>query len=86
MSMDCVRLGANGVALLKPEDGGGLPPDEYGPDEGADYDVEGVGSAEEISDNGTVIVKPSTIAPAITSPLTAIKPAKPSKPAKPAKP
>lgn len=42
--MDCLRLGQNGVALVKPEDGGGigqvefLPEDPDGGDSGEDYD------------------------------------------------
>ena len=30
VSLDCIRVGANGVAVLKPEDGGGLPTNEFG--------------------------------------------------------
>ena len=31
--MDCLRLGANGVALVKPEDGGGIGQVEFLPDD-----------------------------------------------------
>lgn len=40
--MDCLRLGANGVALVKPEDGGGIGQIEILPQDdgesGEDYD------------------------------------------------
>ncbi|XP_001608146.1 uncharacterized protein LOC100114629 [Nasonia vitripennis] len=44
VGMDCLRLGQNGVALVKPEDGGGigqvefLPEDPDGGESGEDYD------------------------------------------------
>ncbi|KAF4529307.1 hypothetical protein B566_EDAN011401 [Ephemera danica] len=66
MSMDCMRLGANGVALLKPEDGGGLPPDEgdYAvPDEGPDYDIEGEGSVEDNANATAVKVSRKKLKP-----------------------
>lgn len=45
VGFDCIRLGSNGVALVKPEDGGGigqvefLPDDEFD-DDGDNYDSE----------------------------------------------
>ncbi|KDR21434.1 hypothetical protein L798_03472 [Zootermopsis nevadensis] len=39
MSYDCIRIGANGVVMLKPEDGGGLPHGTFFTgDEEEDYD------------------------------------------------
>jgi hypothetical protein len=41
VSYNCIRIGFNGVALLKPEDGGGLPHGTFvttGEDE--EYDLE----------------------------------------------
>lgn len=37
-SYDCIRIGANGIALLKPEDGGGLPHATFITGEEEDYD------------------------------------------------
>lgn len=38
MGLDCIRLGANGVALVRPEDGGGLGQVEFLPDTDDDTD------------------------------------------------
>lgn len=35
---NCIRMGFNGVALLKPEDGGGLPHGTFITGEDEDYD------------------------------------------------
>lgn len=41
MGLDCIRLGANGVALVRPEDGGGLGQIELLPDDASvDVDTE----------------------------------------------
>ena len=43
VGLDCIRLGANGVALVKPEDGGGLGQVEFLPDNDEadeDYDAD----------------------------------------------
>jgi len=39
VSLNCIRMGFNGVALLKPEDGGGLPHGTFitGEDDYDDY-------------------------------------------------
>uniref|UniRef100_A0A6V7K2G2 Uncharacterized protein n=1 Tax=Bracon brevicornis TaxID=1563983 RepID=A0A6V7K2G2_9HYME len=46
MGLDCIRLGANGVAIVKPEDGGGIgqvellpdDPDDNGGPDSEEYD------------------------------------------------
>lgn len=38
VSFNCIRIGFNGVALLKPEDGGGLPHGPFITGEDEDYD------------------------------------------------
>ncbi|XP_069669231.1 uncharacterized protein [Periplaneta americana] len=38
VSFDCIRIGANGVAVVKPEDGGGLPLGTFTTDDDDDYD------------------------------------------------
>jgi hypothetical protein len=38
VSYDCIRIGANGVVMLKPEDGGGLPHGTLVMEEEEDYD------------------------------------------------
>ena len=54
--MDCLRLGANGVALVKPEDGGGLGQVEFLPqdpgggsfgDNDDDYDYDDYDDADD---------------------------------------
>jgi len=38
VSLDCLRFGSNGLALLKPEDGGGLGQVELFPEDADDND------------------------------------------------
>jgi hypothetical protein len=57
LGFDCMRMGADGVALLKPEDGGGIPDDYDVPDDGPDYDVEGIGSVESTEEQTVNITK-----------------------------
>lgn len=38
VSFNCIRIGFNGVALLTPEDGGGLPQGPFITGEDEDYD------------------------------------------------
>lgn len=38
VSYNCIRIGANGMAMLKPEDGGGLPHATSVSEEQEDYD------------------------------------------------
>ncbi|PSN41710.1 hypothetical protein C0J52_07764 [Blattella germanica] len=42
--LDCIRVGANGVAVVKPEDGGGLPANTFNPD---DEDIEDYDDTED---------------------------------------
>ncbi|KMQ93294.1 hypothetical protein RF55_6613 [Lasius niger] len=55
VSLDCLRFGANGLALLKPEDGGGLGQVEVFPDDDNDdeddYDDENEDNDEEDDEN-----------------------------------
>ncbi|KAG8228330.1 hypothetical protein J437_LFUL009375 [Ladona fulva] len=48
-TMGCMRLGADGFAVVRPEDGGGLPPPESGEDEepNEEYDYDQVDEEEE---------------------------------------
>ncbi|KAF7992581.1 hypothetical protein HCN44_004925 [Aphidius gifuensis] len=55
VGLDCLRLGSNGVAVVKPEDGGGLGHIEYFPqvpeDESDDYDDDDDEEDEEEEDD-----------------------------------
>lgn len=54
MGLDCIRLGANGVALVRPEDGGGIGQVEFlpeDPDDGNDPDSDEYDEYDEEDDD-----------------------------------
>ncbi|KAK0083336.1 hypothetical protein PV326_006771 [Microctonus aethiopoides] len=55
VGFDCIRLGANGVAVVKPEDGGGLGQIEFLPatdDDDDDYDEDEDADTDDLDDFG----------------------------------